>query len=152
MTGTESEADEPRADEPGVGEPASDTEPDRRELLVQSRVFLGIGLVVTVMAAIYITTAYEDAGSVMLVLAAGLSFICGGYLFVQLRRDPGDSAVVGHQEAQYLPHASIWPFWMGVAAFLLTNGLILGTWFLVPGGVVLAGAMCGFIRQSRARN
>ena len=132
-------------------QPSTDLEPGRREVLVQSRIFLGIGLVVTVMAGIYIATAYEEAGSVMLVLAAGLSFVCGGYLVVQLRRPSTDVHHVEHHGEQYLPHASIWPFWMGVAAFLLTNGLILGTWFLVPGALLMVIGLVGFIRQSRAR-
>ena len=131
---------------------ATPAEPGRRELLVQSRVFLGIGAMVAVMAVIYIATAYEDAGSVMLVLASSLSLVCGGYLFVQLRRPPAARQGVEHDGQQYLPHASIWPFWMGAAAFLITNGLILGTWFLVPGGLLLVLALVGFIRQTRTRS
>lgn len=134
-------------------EPASGSEPERREVLVQTRVFLGIGLIVTVMAAIYLVTAYEAAGSVMLVVAAGLSFVCGGYLVVHLRatsQPAGD--LKDPTTAPYLPHASIWPFWIGTAAFLVTNGLILGTWFLVPGGLLMIAALAGFIIQSRARS
>lgn len=134
-------------------EPTTGRAPGRREVLVQTRVFLGIGAIVTVMAAIYLTTAYEEAGSVMLVLAAGLSFVCGGYLLVYLR---GSSQPAGDPKdgsnAPYLPHASIWPFWIGAAAFLVTNGLILGTWFLVPGGLLMIAAVAGFIAQSRARS
>lgn len=138
-------------------EPATEREPERREVLVQSRVFLGIGAVVTVMAVIYISTAYEAAGSVMLVLAAGLSFVCGGYLVFYLRQPSEPAGALEHGDeqtprAQYLPHASIWPFWIGLAAFLVTNGLILGTWFLVPGAVLMVAALCGFIIQTRARS
>lgn len=135
-------------------DPTADGE--RRETLVQIRMFVGIGTVVSVMAAIYAASAYEDAGTVMLVLAAGLSFTCGIYLYLQFRAStpaPGaaPSTAAGH-EAMYLPHASIWPFWIGVGAFLISNGLLLGTWFLVPGVVVLVFGLVGFIRQSRARS
>lgn len=121
----------------------------RRELRIQSRVFLSIGAIVAVMAAIYIRLSYEEAGSVMLVLAAGLSFVCGGYLWLQLRRrgPEGDAAA-----PMYLPHSSVWPFWIGLAAFLFTNGLVLGVWFLVPGAVLLLIGLVGFVRQSRARS
>src|SRR5690606_12296938 len=119
----------------------------------QSRVFLGIGAVVTIMAAIYLTTAYEAAGSVMLVLAATLSFVCGGYLVFYLRQPSEPAGDLKHGEhAQYLPHASIWPFWVGVAAFLLTNGLILGTWFLVPGAILMVAGIAGFVIQTRTRS
>lgn len=124
-------------------------DPGRRELLVQTRMFLGIGVVVAVMAGIYLVVSYEEAGSVMLVLAASLSLVCGVYLWVQLRRTGTHDH--GEREELYLPHASIWPFWIGVAAFLITNGLILGIWFLVPGALVLVAALAGMIRQSRAR-
>ncbi len=134
-------------------EPATEIEPARREVLVQSRVFLGIGTIVTVMAVIYLATAYESAGSVMLVLAAALSFVCGGYLLFHLRQSDKPKGDLEHGDhAQYLPHASIWPFWIGVAAFLLTNGLILGTWFLVPGALLMLAGMVGFVAQSRARS
>lgn len=132
---------------------SADRDP-RREVRVQSRMFLGIGAAIAVMAAIYVRLAYEEAGSVMLVLAAGLAFVCGGYLWIHARaRDDGggSDAGAGSHEELYLPHASIWPFWLGLAAFLLTNGLVLGIWFLVPGGVLLALGVVGFVRQSRAR-
>lgn len=133
--------------------PATEIEPARREVLVQSRVFLGIGTIVSVMAVIYLATAYESAGSVMLILAAALSFVCGGYLMFHLRRSDKPKGDLEHGDhAQYLPHASIWPFLIGVAAFLLTNGLILGTWFLVPGALLLLAGMVGFVSQSRARS
>lgn len=135
-----------------AAEPTTGAEPGRREVLVQTRVFLGIGVIVTAMAVIYLITAYEAAGSVMLVVAAGLSFVCGGYLLVQLRSAAPAGGLKEGSTDPYLPHASIWPFWLGAAAFLVTNGLILGTWFLVPGGLLMIAALAGFIIQSRARS
>ena len=102
------------------------------------------------MAVIYLLASYEEAGSVMLALAACLSLVCGTYLWFHARRDPGDDPV--REDGMYLPHASIWPFWIGVAAFLMTNGLVLGIWFLVPGTLVMIAGLVGFIRQSRARS
>lgn len=145
--------DEQTGSEAEIEEPTTEIEPDRREVLVESRVFLGIGTVVAVMAVIYLTTAYESAGSVMLILAAALSFVCGGYLLFHLRRsDAPQPELEDRDHAPYLPHASIWPFWIGVAAFLITNGLILGTWFIVPGALLLLIGMVGFVSQSRARS
>lgn len=124
-----------------------------REVRIQSWMFLGIGAAVAVMAAIYVRLSYEEAGSVMLVLAAALSFVCGGYLWIQARAGGrSETGASSGRETMYLPHASIWPFWIGLAAFLLTNGLVLGIWFLVPGAVLLAIGVVGFLRQSRARS
>ena len=92
----------PRPSRPRQGNPLmSGTEPDRHELLVETRIFVGIGVVLAVMAAIYVATAYEDAGSVMLAVAAVLAFVCGGYLFVQLRAAgrPDDHAAARLQPA-----------------------------------------------------
>ena len=123
----------------------------RRETVVQIRIFAAIGVAVTAMAAIYALTAYEDAGTTMLVLAAGLSFTCGAYLYVQIRATQAGPADAPSDDL-YLPHQSIWPFWVGVGVFLISNGLLLGTWFLVPGVLVLLFGVAGFVRQSRARS
>ena len=124
--------------------------PDDRQVTIQSRIFLAIGAAVAVMTVIYVLASYEEAGSVMLALAACLSLVCGTYLWFHARREPGDDPV--REDGMYLPHASIWPFWIGVAAFLVTNGLVLGIWFLVPGALLMLGGVVGFVRQSRARS
>ncbi len=124
--------------------------PDTSQVRIQSRMFLLIGAAIAVMAAIYARASYEEAGSVMLAVAACLSLVCGTFLWFQTRGVPMDDPLAA--DDLYLPHASIWPFWIGVAAFLMTNGLVLGVWFLVPGGVLMVGGLIGFIRQSRARS
>lgn len=123
--------------------------PDERQITIQSRMFLAIGAAVSVMTVIYVLASYEEAGSVMLALAACLSLVCGTYLWFQARASDGDDPA--HEGDEYLPHASIWPFWIGVAAFLVSNGLVLGIWFLVPGALLMTAGLIGFIRQSRAR-
>ncbi|HEV8115865.1 MAG TPA: hypothetical protein VGP53_06480, partial [Acidimicrobiales bacterium] len=54
-------------------------------------------------------------------------------------------------ETPYLPHASAWPFLVGVAALVTLNGLALGLWALVPGVIGLTGALIGYAGQSRRR-
>lgn len=124
--------------------------PDEREITIQSRMFLAIGAAVAVMTVIYVLASYEEAGSVMLALSACLSLVCGTYLWFQARASDGDDDPAPEGE-EYLPHSSIWPFWIGVAAFLVTNGLVLGIWFLVPGALLMTAGVIGFIRQSRTR-
>lgn len=122
--------------------------PDR---LVPARVFLAIGGFVLVIAVIYWATAYEEAGTALLVLAAALSLWCGAYLWLQQRSPADEHDHPGHEEPAFLPHASPWPFVMGVGAFLLANGFLVGGWFFTPGAAVLALGVGGFVRESRAR-
>lgn len=129
--------------------------PDRT---VAWRMFAGIGGFVVLMAALYWFTSYEDAGSVLLLLAAALSLWFGTYLWLQQRRpgDPvteaGDSTGASATEALYLPHASVWPLVIGVGAASIANGLVLGIWVIVPGVAALALGIGGFVRQSRRRD
>ena len=122
---------------------------DRR---VPGRVFLGVGAFVGVLAALYAATAYEEAGTAMLALAAGLSLWAGSYLWLQQRPVPTTEAEVETETVGlYLPHASPWPLAIAVGAFLALNGLVIGGWFWFPGATVLAIGIAGFARQSRHR-
>jgi uncharacterized membrane protein YfcA len=120
------------------------------ELRIQWRIFLGLGGCIAVLGAVYWFVSYEDAGTTLLALAAGLALLCGGYLFVQDRKP----AVVpaAHPEADpYLPHSSVWPFGIGFGFFLAANGLILGLAWTLPGAVLVATSVGGFVLQSRHR-
>lgn len=115
-------------------------------------IFGGIGAAALAWGVVYWLTSYEDAGTVMLMVAALLLLSTAAYLFVQHRRlvapaGAGDEAVV----EPWFPHASIWPFGLGLAGFLLANGLVLGVWFMIPGGLVLAASVLGHARESRRR-
>jgi hypothetical protein len=121
----------------------------KRDLLVQWRIFIGIAVFMAVIGALYWFTSYEAAGSAMLGLSCGLALLVGAYLW---RQDHHGAAAPSHGQAEeYLPAASIWPFGIGLSAFLTFNGLILGLGYAVPGIVLLTMSLAGFIRQSRAR-
>jgi hypothetical protein len=117
--------------------------------------FLGIGAFVAVVTAIYWFTAYEDAGTVMLLLTAAMALWFGAYLWLRQRRaetaeEPtATEAAIG---SSYLPDASVWPFVMGLGAATLVNGFVLGIWVVVPGAAALAFGLGGFIRQTRRRD
>jgi hypothetical protein len=114
--------------------------------VVPQRVFLAIATVLAVMTAIYAATSGERAGTTMLALSACFALVVAVYL----RAGPTPSSGHGDDD-HYLPASSVWPLAIGMAAFLLLNGLLLGTWFLVPGGLLMAGSVIGFARQSRHR-
>jgi Cytochrome c oxidase subunit IV len=136
------------------------------------RVFGFIGVFMAVIAAIYWFTAYEDAGTVMLVVAGVLALWVAVYLWLQQRGPVGPAidaddaaaaatAAAGKAQpgtgtaegaAHYLPHASAWPFAIGLGAATVANGLVLGTWVIVPGVALMVLGIGGFVRQTRRRD
>ena len=126
-----------------------------RDLTVQWRTFVGIGVFVLVLAVVYWFASYDYAGTVMLALASGLSFFSAAYLALQDRsavRQARDGVADEQAERQYLPHASLWPFGIGVGAFLAFNGLILGFAYAVPGAIVVGVSVAGVVTQTRRRD
>jgi hypothetical protein len=115
----------------------------------QARMFLGIAVFMAVIGAVYWFASYEPAGTTMLALSCALAAVCGVYLQIQSEHQPVDGD--GHAEEHYLPHASVWPFAIGVGALLAVNGAIVGFGYAIPGLVVLALAVIGLVSQSRRR-
>lgn len=139
-----------------------DGRPESAGMRVEARIFLAVATFHVVATVVYGVTSGESAGIVMLFLAAGMGILIGGYLTLQARRHPdparpdtpGSDPAGGHDVVAtlYLPHASIWPFAMGIGFVVLANGLALGMWAVAPGVVVAAGGIYGFARQSRRRD
>jgi hypothetical protein len=121
------------------------------------RVFLAVGAFVLVVGAIYWGTAYEESGTVMLIVAGLLSLWIAAYLWLRARTpttEPVEAVDTQHPEgaAYYLPHASVWPFAIGLGAATLANGLVLGVWLIVPGALLMVLGIAGFVRQTRRRD
>ncbi len=115
---------------------------------VEAVIFLGTGAYLVVASVVYGVLSSEPAGTVMLALAGALGLFIGAYL----RRSPGLAEDDRHDGFEpYLPHASIWPFAIGMASLLVAHGLALGLWALLPGVVLLGAGMLGFSLQSRHR-
>jgi hypothetical protein len=123
---------------------------------VPRRLFFVVGAALTVLATIYGVASYEEAGTTMIAVASVLAFWCGTYLWLQQRPRPDQHAaeVAGERggETAYLPHASVWPFAIGLGAATIANGLVLGTWVLVPGAAILALGVGGWVGQTRRRD
>ncbi|HEX8804078.1 MAG TPA: cytochrome c oxidase subunit 4, partial [Acidimicrobiales bacterium] len=124
------------------------------------RVFAAVGLFGLLLAVVYWFTSYEEAGSALLAVAGVLSLWCGVYLWLQHRPPraaPADARTAGRPAepagtAGYLPHASVWPFVIGVGAATVLNGLVLGTWVILPGALLLVLGLGGFVAQTRRRD
>jgi cytochrome c oxidase subunit IV len=143
---------------PGTEGPSGhEAPPPVDDRAVPWRVFLAVGAFVLVLGGIYGGTAYEEAGTVMLIVAGLLSLWIGAYLWLR-SRTPGPvgaaeaAAAPRPEEAPYLPHASVWPFTIGLGAATIANGLVLGTWLIVPGALVMILGIAGFVRQTRRRD
>jgi uncharacterized membrane protein YfcA len=106
---------------------------------------------------IYGVWSREAAGTVLLILVGCFAGIVAGYLAFQdrLERTTARAATTEEPEPvddQFLPHASIWPFEMGVGMATTFTGMVLGWAILAPGLVLLAHSIIGWIAQSRARS
>ena len=62
-----------------------------------------------------------------------------------------DDEATGAQE-EYLPHASVWPFAIGLGVATIANGLVLGIWVVIPGLGILALGIGGWVLQTRRRD
>ena len=122
----------------------------------QAQMLTGIGVFLFAISLVYGFVSEEAAGTIMLVLAGGLVTLTAAYLGWH---KPGGPAAKESERAHHaadpepwFPHASIWPFTIGIGAVLVGNGLLLGLWFTLPAAAVLAAAIIGFLRQSRQRS
>ncbi len=138
-----------------------DADPETAGMRVEARIFLGIAAFLVLATLLYFATSSENAGSTMLLLAGGMALIIGGYLAVQARKrtdaaEPEGAGGGGSDEPAvgeaYLPHASVWPFAMGMGLVVLANGLALGLWAVIPGALLTASSAWGYARQSRRRD
>lgn len=140
------------------------------------RFFLRTGVYSIVIGTIYWFVSYEVAGSVLLafVVFAALAFVGVAGAFAREARDdivPGRGSflaravgavnrVFGYGEdaaaassdplgagLEPIPTGSIWPFVAGIAAVLLLLGLVYGPWLLLPGVVLAAGTVWGWVTQ-----
>jgi hypothetical protein len=123
----------------------------------QSEIVLYTALSVFLVAGgiIYGVWSREAAGTVLLVLVGCFAGIVAGYLAFQDRLErtmaAGATGDAVPDDDQYLPHSSIWPFEMGVGMATSLAGIALGWAILVPGVLILAHSIVGWIGQSRRR-
>lgn len=138
-----------------------DADPRTAGMRVEARIFVGIALFLVLATVVYGLTAAEDAGTTMLLLAGGMALMVGAYLALQARkhtdaaepdREGGGGAAEPALDHGYLPHASIWPFGVGMGLVLIANGLALGLWAVIPGVLLAGSCLWGYARQSRRRD
>ena len=123
---------------------------------VEARFLLGLGLFFGLIGLVYWLWSGEDAGGVMLGAAMLLGFLPGSYYLYWSRRmdprpedDPSATPASGAGVVGAFPGSSIWPFTLGMGAFVTVLALVFGIWLLLPGLSLVAWALLGGVAESR---
>src|SRR5580700_2768581 len=117
---------------------------------------LFLGAFFGVVGIVYWFTAYEDGGTMMLAGTAALGFLPGSYYFFWHKRmghrvEDRDDATIeeGAGVINSFPGSSIWPFVLGMGAFLTVLALVFGMWLLLVGVPLILSALTGVTAESR---
>jgi hypothetical protein len=109
-----------------------------------------------VIAGVYWFTSYEEAGTVLLLLTAGLGAIPGAWLIWGARRTPprledqeDAEASAGAGVVGTFPESSVWPLVFAIGISLAGVGFVFGVWFALPGLPLAVAAVAGGIAEGR---
>jgi uncharacterized membrane protein HdeD (DUF308 family) len=123
---------------------------------VEAIILLFLGVFFGIVGIVYWFTSYEDAGTMMLAGTSALGFLPGAYYFFWHRRmgqrveDREDASIEeGAGDINSFPSTSIWPFVMGMGAFLTLISLVFGIWLIFPGITLIITALVGVTAESR---
>jgi hypothetical protein len=124
-------------------------------LLTDVRVWVVLAVLLSLGGVVYGVWSNEWAGTALLVLVGAFAGIIGGYVAFEARfvRAPERADAPSSESSEpYLPHQSVWPLELGAGMTLALSGFALGLWVLVPGLVLIAHSLVGWVRQSRTRS
>jgi cytochrome c oxidase subunit IV len=123
---------------------------------IEALFLLGIGVFFGLVGTVYWFWAYEDGGTMMLVGTCLLGLLPGSYYFYWHRRmgarpeDRPDAEIAdGAGAIDSFPGSSVWPFVLGMGAFLLVLALVFGFWLALPAAGLILTALAGVTAESR---
>jgi len=123
---------------------------------IEALFLIGVGVFFGIVGAIYWFTSYEDGGTMMLVGTCLLGLVPGSYYFFWHRRmgnrleDRKDATIEeGAGVISSFPGSSIWPFVLGMGAFMTVLAFAFGIWFIFPGAGLIVTALVGVTAESR---
>ena len=123
---------------------------------MEARILLLLGAFFGVMCAVYWFWSYEDAGGVMMFGGMLMGFLPGAYYYYWSRRMPprpedrSDATIAdGAGVIATFPGSSIFPFTLGMGAFLSVLAMVFGIWLLIPGLGLFVWALVGATGESR---
>ncbi len=122
----------------------------------ESFILLGVAVFFGITGLVYWFTSYEDGGTAMLAGTCLLGLLPGSYYFWWHRRmgfrpEDRDDATIeeGAGEVETFPSSSIWPFVLGMGAFMLVLAFAFGMWFFFPAVGLILTALVGVTAESR---
>ena len=123
---------------------------------LESRILLLLGLFFGLMCAVYWPWSLENGGGVMMFAAMLLGFLPGSYYWWGSRRigtrpedDDNATQADGAGIVDAFPATSIFPFTLGMGAFMTVLALVFGIWLLLPGLGLVTWALIGGTAESR---
>jgi hypothetical protein len=123
---------------------------------MEARILLLLGVFFGAICVVYWVWSKEDAGGVMLLGGTLLGFLPGSYYWYWSRRmkprpEDRDDATLEEGEGVIatFPGSSIFPFLLGMGAFLGVLGMVFGIWLAVPGVGLVIWALTGATAESR---
>ena len=138
---------------------------------IEASFLLGVGVFFGCVGLIYWFLSYEPTGTMMLFGTFTLGLLPGSYFLFWHRRFHGHKYfVTGHTDKvvgdrpedrndatieegagviSAFPSTSLWPFVLGMGAFIMLLSFVFGVWLLFPGVVLIAVALCGATAESR---
>jgi hypothetical protein len=123
---------------------------------MEALVLLGVAVFFGIVGTVYWFTSYEDGGTMMLVGTCLLGLLPGSYYLWWHRRmgdrpeDRNDATIEdGAGQVATFPNSSIWPFVLGMGAFMLVLAFAFGIWFAFPAVGLIVTALIGVTAESR---
>ncbi|MGH9110192.1 MAG: aa3-type cytochrome oxidase subunit IV [Acidimicrobiales bacterium] len=138
---------------------------------IESMFLLGVTAFFACIGFTYWFIGYEDGGFLMLIGTMLLGLLPGSFYFYWHRRfhghrfffwgkldrvvgdrpeDRSDATIAdGAGVISSFPGSSIWPFTLGVGAFVFLLALVFGVWLALPGLGLILTALIGATAESR---
>jgi hypothetical protein len=123
---------------------------------LEALILLGVAIFFGITGLVYWFTGHEDGGTMMLVGTCLLGLLPGGYYYFWHRRmgfrpeDRADATLEdGAGEIATFPSSSVWPFVLGMGAFMLVLAFAFGIWFAFPAVGLIVTALVGVTAESR---
>jgi hypothetical protein len=133
----------------------------------EAKLLIGVGAFFSITDIIYWFWGYhylagnnsagpEQSGTMMLIGTVLLVLVPGSYYLLWSRHmrprpeDRGDATIEeGSGVIGTFPSSSIWPFVLGMGAFLIALAAVFGIWLLVPAFSLVFSAAIGYTAESR---
>jgi hypothetical protein len=123
---------------------------------IEALFLIGVGIFFGIVGAVYWFTSYEDGGTMMLAGTCLLGLVPGSYYMFWHRKmgnrveDRPDATIEeGAGVINSFPGSSIWPFVLGMGAFMLVLAFAFGIWFIFPAIGLVLTALVGVTAESR---